>query len=153
MQRALVILVLGGCWSSSPSPAPEPVHNTALADPLEVEPLPEHSVWRGKYNCRQGVTALQLTIDVASNGDANALFVFGPHEQNPNIPSGSYRMRGTVHEIGPKLQVRLAGVEWIDRPENYVMVGINADSDRARHTLTGWITDPGCSGVEVRRIR
>lgn len=147
------MLVASSCWSSSPPPAPEPVHNTTIADPLEVERMPQHSVWRGKYSCRQGVTALQLTIDVASNGDANALFAFGPHEQNPNIPAGSYRMTGTVREVGAILQVRLAPLEWIDRPENYVMVGINADSDRARHTLTGWITDEGCSGVEVRRIR
>jgi hypothetical protein len=152
VQRALVMVMLGGCWSS-PSPAPEPVHNTAFADPLEVEPVPQHSVWRGKYNCRQGVTALELTIDVTSNGDANALFVFGPHEQNPNLPPGSYRMTGTVREMGPVLQVRLAPLEWLERPENYVMVGINADSDRARHKLTGRITDEGCSGVELRRIR
>lgn len=129
------------------------MHNTAAAGPLEVEALPQHSVWRGKYDCRQGVTALELTIDVAANGDANALFMFGPHEQNPNIPSGSYRMTGTVREAGPLLEVRLVPLEWISQPENYVMVGINADSDRARHTLTGVITDAGCTRVEVRRIR
>ncbi|MBL0214989.1 MAG: hypothetical protein IPQ07_14020 [Myxococcales bacterium] len=153
MRIALVMLAVGGCWSSTPSSPPEPVHNTALAGPLEQEPVPQHSVWRGKYVCRQGVTALELTIDVASSGDANAIFSFGPHEANPNIPSGSYRMTGTVHESGPKLQVRLAPDSWLDQPENYMMVGINADSDRTRHRLTGWITDEGCSGVELRRIR
>lgn len=152
MRSSLVALVIAGCWSHTPSSPPEPVQNIALPGPLEQEPVPGHSVWRGKYSCRQGVTALQLTIDVASNGGANAIFSFGPHEANPNIPSGSYRMVGTVHESGPTLQVRLAPDHWLDQPENYIMVGINADSDRTRRRLAGWITDKGCSGIEVRRI-
>ena len=147
------MLAVGGCWSSAPPSPPEPVTNTGLADPLEQEPVPQHSVWRGTYACRQGVTALELTIDVASSGQANAIFSFGPNEANPSIPSGSYRMTGTVSESGPRLLVRLAPDSWIDQPENYMMVGINADSDRTRRRLTGWITDEGCSGVEVRRIR
>ncbi len=152
MRLALVTVVLGGCWSSPRSAPPEPVHNTAIANPLEQEPLPRHSVWRGSYTCRQGVSALELTIDLTSHGEANAIFQFGPHRANPNVPSGSYRMLGTVHEVGSNLQVRLRPESWIEQPENYVMVGINADSDRTRRRLTGWITDEGCSGVEVRRV-
>jgi len=147
------MLMLEGCWSSSPPAPPEPVHNTALPGPLEQEPIPQHTVWRGMYTCRQGLTALQLTIDVSANGDANAIFDFGPHAGNPDIPRGSYRMLGTVHESGSKLQVRLAPDKWINQPENYMMVGINADSDRERRHLTGWITDEGCAGVEVRRVQ
>ena len=152
------MVLLTACWSSSSSsppapPPPEPLHNTELAGPLEAEPVPSHSVWRGKYTCRQGLTALQLTIDVDAQGEANAVFDFGPHTGNPNIPSGSYRMLGTVHESGSKLQVRLQPDKWISQPEGYMMVGINADSDRERHRLTGWITDEGCAGVELRRTQ
>lgn len=150
------MVFLTACWSSSsqpPPPAPEPIHNAELAAPLEVEPVPHHTVWRGKYTCRQGVTALQLTIDVDAQGEATAVFDFGPHTGNPAIPSGSYRMLGTVRESGAKLQVRLQPDKWINQPEGYMMVGINADSDRERHRLTGWITDEGCAGVELRRTQ
>jgi hypothetical protein len=149
---AVLVIVVSGCWSSPPPPPPEPVHNIGLTGPAEAEPAPAHSVWRGKYNCRQGITALQLTIDVTGSGDASAIFAFGPHEANPGLPSGAYRMIGTVRELGTKLQVRLAPDRWIDQPDGYMMVGINADSDPARRRLTGWITDEGCSGVEVRRV-
>ncbi len=148
--RTLALLLAGGCWSSSPPP-PEPVQN--VAGPLEVEPVPEHSVWRGKYDCAQGITALELTLDVAASGTANALFVFGPHEQNPGIPAGSYRMSGTVREAGAKLVVRLEPVAWIEQPPSYVMVGLAAESDRARQRLVGKITNEGCRAVELHRLR
>lgn len=148
------MVVLAACWSSSsPPPAPEPVHNTAPPGMVERMGPPEHSVWRGKYTCAQGLTALQLTIDVASTGDANAVFEFGPHEGNPDLPSGSYRMVGSVREIGPKLQIRLAPERWIDQPEGYLMVGLEADSDAEQRRLTGRITYEGCGGVELRRLR
>jgi len=149
VHRALVLVMLGGCWSAST--APEPVQN--VADPNVVEAVPPHSVWRGKYHCRQGITALELTLDVAESGAANALFVFGPHERNPEIPSGSYQMSGTVREDGPRLVVRLDPRAWIEQPENYVMVGLEARSDPARQKLVGRITESGCTAVELGRIR
>ncbi len=149
MCRALVLVMLGGCWSSTA--APEPVQN--VADPNQVEAVPSHSVWRGKYDCRQGITALELTLDVAESGAANALFVFGPHERNPQIPSGSYQMSGSVHEDGPRLVVRLAPRAWIEQPESYVMVGLEARSDGSRQKLVGRITEAGCTAVELGRIR
>lgn len=154
MRFAPTLVLLAGCWSSSssPAPAPEPVQNVGPPSP-ERESIPAHSVWRGKYNCRQGVTQLQLTIDTApSGGDARALFDFGPHEGNPNIPSGSYRMTGTIREIDLVWQVRLQPLEWISQPENYMMVGINADTDRNHERLEGWITDQGCTKVGLRRV-
>ncbi|GLY72388.1 hypothetical protein Airi01_006550 [Actinoallomurus iriomotensis] len=80
--------------------------------------------WRGTYTCLQGVTDLELVIrPVTTDGGLEATFSFSAHPGNPSVPSGSYAMQGTF--VSRDLELR--GVRWIERPGDYLMVGLSAD--------------------------
>ena len=107
--------------------------------------------WIGKYVCSQGITALKLNVSQSSSGALTATFSFGPLPENPNIPSGAYRMEGAFDPLTRK--VKLHGVKWIEAPDNYVMVDLDGrvDTDGARidgRVPPQWM---GCSVFEVRR--
>jgi hypothetical protein len=151
VRTALVLVLVAACWSSPSTPPSEPPHRAPVAQPLEAAPVPAHSVWIGRYTCRQGITAIQLTVDVSPGGDAGAIFDFGPHPGNPELPAGSFRLTGTVRTIGSELALELIPDRWIHQPDGYVMVGFHAETDRARRWLRGAITDPSCETLELRR--
>lgn len=154
--RVASLLLLTACWSSSPSPEPiqntEPLRNTVPRGPAELEPLPVHTVWRGFYECAQGKTAVQLTLDVDSDGSAKAIFDFGPHADNPNVPPGSYRLIGTRREDGVKLAFDLTPERWISQPPGYEMVGLSAITGSRRLRMRGRITHPACGAFDVQRM-
>jgi hypothetical protein len=108
-------------------------------------------VWTGRYECAQGVSALQLTLDVEPDGRARAIFDFGPLADNPTVPNGSYRLRGTAVPADDAITVSLQPDEWIDQPENYVMVGIQGGIDAQRHSLRGRILNDSCAWLDVKR--
>jgi putative cell wall-binding protein len=57
--------------------------------------------WSGCYYATQGKTALTLTINnISDDGTiSDALFEFGPLEENPGVPNGSYQMSGKMNKI------------------------------------------------------
>ena len=114
--------------------------------------LPSHSVWSGRYTCSQGLTAVQLSIDVTRAGAAVAIFAFGPLDENPDVPSGSIRMTGTLLMVHRKLELRLAPDRWLVQPPGWLMVGVAADSDRGQRILRGRILEPACGEIDVRRV-
>lgn len=142
-----------GCWSSSsPPPPPEPLHNARPPGPAEREPLPAHTVWRGFYECAQGKTALQLTLDLDTDRSVKAIFDFGPHEDNPGLPPGSYRLTGTWRDDGPTIAIALVPEAWIYQPSNYEMVGLTAVTGSRRQRMRGQITNAACGALDVRRV-
>ncbi len=151
--RVASLLLVTACWSSSSqSPPPEPITNTRPSGPAELEPLPAHTVWRGFYECAQGRTAVQLTLDVDTNGAASAIFDFGPHADNPDIPAGSYRLNGMSREQGKTIAFELVPERWISQPTNYEMVGVAATVGSRRQRMKGRITNPACSTFDVQRL-
>ena len=152
--RVASLLLLTACWSSSssPPPPPEPIQNTVPRGPAELAPLPVHTVWRGFYECAQGKTAVQLTLDVDSDGSAKAIFDFGPHADNPAVPPGSYRLVGTRREDGVKLAFDLTPDRWISQPPGYEMVGLTAMTGSRRQRMRGRITNPACEAFDVQRV-
>ncbi len=111
-----------------------------------------HTVWRGFYECAQGKTAVQLTLDVDSDGSAKAIFDFGPHPGNPDVPPGSYRLLGTARADGGKLALDLAPERWISQPPSYEMVGISATIGSRRQRMRGRITHAACGVFAVQRL-
>jgi len=152
--RVASLLLVTACWStSSPPPPPEPISNTRPSGgPAELEPLPAYSVWRGFYECAQGRTAVQLTLDVDTDGAVNAVFDFGPHADNPGVPPGSYRLKGRSRDEGRTIQLELEPDRWISQPANYEMVGVSATVGSRRQRMKGRITNPACSTFDVRRM-
>ena len=90
----------------------------------------------GTYKCGQGTTGLTLIISQNNNApELDAEYKFYPITSNPNVPSGSYLMKGTIN--GQK--INLTGSKWIKQPNGYVMVDIECTWDKSNKTLKGII--------------
>jgi hypothetical protein len=148
----VLLLPWWGCWTNNPPPPPQGVRNVAPATTPAVGPLASHTSWRGRYECAQGVTALQLTLDVDPNGRAAAIFDFGPLADNPSIPAGSYRMTGSATPTDDAITVTLEPEAWISQPDDYMMVGIQAGIDASRRGMRGRITHASCGWIDLKRI-
>jgi hypothetical protein len=115
------------------------------------EPL-RHSVWKGTYVCRQGLSSVTLTIDFEPSGVATARYDFGPVPSNPTVPkTGAFILVGSVHHRdGGGLTGELAATKWIVRPDNYFMVPLSIESHDGLH-LRGRIHDDSCSQFQATR--
>jgi hypothetical protein len=117
--------------------------------------------WIGFYVCGQGTTALRLTInDVPDEAGLTALFEFGPWPENPDIPSGSFAMRGILIPAADETHdpvLDLRGIEWIEQPHDYVMVDLTGahqntpDGDIIAGAVTAQMPFNNCSEFLVRR--
>lgn len=115
--------------------------------------VPQYSVWTGSYDCAQGVTSLRLVIETRSTGGAAmGKFEFGPHDANPNLPTGSFWMKGTVQlAASGVLEIRLAPDRWIQQPAGWVMVPLRVTSNPEQRAITGSIEFPSCSWIKASR--
>lgn len=115
--------------------------------------IPAFSAWTGSYVCAQGTTALRLSLVVRGGSAAIATFEFGPHPDNPKLPSGEFLLTGTVRLLSRgQLQVKLVPDRWITRPgEGWQMVGLSATSDPGQRLLSGHIDAPGCGELQADR--
>jgi hypothetical protein len=114
--------------------------------------IPAFSVWVGSYLCPQGVTALRLSIEARSSGEAAATFEFGPHPNNRNLPRGEYRMTGVVRLLPRgQLHVKLVPDRWITQPDGWTMTGLTATSDLEQQALEGRIDAEVCGELSAKR--
>lgn len=108
--------------------------------------------WEGTYTCGQGLTALKLVIEAKSTTDLDAVFLFSAHPQNPNVPSGSFRMKGNLEVFNsqdiPDV-LDLKATTWINRPSGYVTVDLRGDVSQSKRRITGNVATPGCSTFDV----
>lgn len=118
--------------SHSPDPRPDAATEQATEDPS-----PLAGEWRGSYFCNQGKTGLTLTVS-QDGGDLTATFDFYPLASNPDVPPGSFAMRGT--HTGTRM--RLYGDHWLEEPDNYRMVGLSAEVvGKSPRKITGSVTE------------
>jgi hypothetical protein len=108
-------------------------------------------VWEGGYGCSQGLTALTLTVEPGPDNTATATFDFSAHPDNPGVPSGSFAMEGEYQDGALSLQ----GVEWIEQPDDYLMVDLRFHSERGidPQRMYGEVVGapPSCSIFELLR--
>lgn len=104
--------------------------------------------WRGSYRCAQGLTALTLLIQSAGN-DLAARFEFSAHPNNPGVPSGSFTMVGRFDPTSRMIALR--PLSWVERPPDYLMVGLSGTVDGGGATISGTVETEGCSTFEVAR--
>ncbi|MCX5410421.1 serine/threonine-protein kinase [Streptomyces sp. NBC_00059] len=136
----------GGTERTAPAAEPPAEQPTKEVSPVEGE-------WRGTYRCGQGETGLTLTI-TDTDGALTATFDFYPIDSNPDVPRGSFAMRGT--RVGTRMD--LYGDHWIARPEDYLMVGLSAEfAGGSPQALVGPVTDTdgapsdSCAAFSVER--
>ncbi|WP_448572620.1 hypothetical protein [Trichothermofontia sp.] len=111
-----------------------------------------NGTWEGSYTCRQGLTKLELVIEAKSTTDIDAVFLFSAHPQNPGVPSGRFRMQGTLEIFNspyiPDL-LDLKATTWINQPSGYGTVDLRGDVSSSRRRITGNVVTPGCSTFDV----
>ncbi len=79
-----------------------------------------------------------------------ATFNFYGTEQNVNIPKGSYVMQGSFDEKTREL--KLGGVGWLERPQNYDMVPLSGKINESENIFTGRIEFIGCKTFTLKRV-
>lgn len=113
--------------------------------------------WKGGYDCGQGMTGLTLTIaegegsaggdGVGADSSVEATFAFYEVPENPGVPSGSYSLQGSYADGG----LALDGVEWIEQPDGYVMVGMESDFVTRPDYFAGKVLDPSCTAFLLEK--
>lgn len=84
------------------------------------------------------------------NFSITATFNFYGTTQNPNLPRGSYVMQGTFSTKTKEL--KLGGVGWLERPENYDMVPLSGVINDSGTLFTGRIEFIGCETFTLKRV-
>jgi clan AA aspartic protease (TIGR02281 family) len=128
--------------------------STALGNDARFERESGSSIvlFRGSYICSQGLTALVLRILIPSTAsDTHARFSFGPSQLNPSVPDGSFSMVGHVDLSRGTMALR--PIEWIQRPEPFVMVGLEGSSSDGGKTFYGRVVGEGCDSFSMIRIQ
>jgi len=122
--------------------------STTAGDP-STTPADIAGTWRGDYACGKSARG---TLDIkpvkGSDTKVRATFRFGPSNQNPDILTGSYRLRG--HLTGGVLEVE--PTRWVQQPPGYVMVGFRAPVTAPKaKTIEGDVTSSACQTFTFRR--
>ncbi|WP_461030813.1 hypothetical protein, partial [Streptomyces sparsus] len=111
--------------------------------------LPMAGTWRGTYECAQGPTGMELTVEARPGGGVQAVFTFFPVPANPGVASGSFAMVGTWEDG----VLRLFGERWIEQPFGYEMGDLSASYDPASpQRLEGRALAQGCSTFTTTRV-
>jgi hypothetical protein len=137
----------------------------AQAKPGAADPV--LGVWRGKYVCGQGVTALTLTVSVGApaptpagprgfapvqkSTPVAARFDFGPVKANPLVPKGSYTMSGVYYPSSRRIVLQPEA--WRIAPLGYFMVGLDGRMTAEGDRISGEIKDASCGAVELERLQ
>lgn len=99
--------------------------------------------WVGTYFCNQGLTNLNLVLTENSPSDVSAVFNFFANSTNPSVPSGSYKMAGTYDNS--TRQLMLKGMQWINQPAGYFMVGLTGTVSQDNTQISGSVIGTNCS--------
>jgi hypothetical protein len=132
------LLVLAGCASAGGGTA------WTTDSPIDASGLT--GTWRGKYVCGQGVTALVLTLQGQEDGRVEGTFAFSAAPENPGVPSGSYRVEGS---LSPGMVLRLDAREWIQQPQDYVSVSLVGRVVPAESRYYGFVDAQNCETFTV----
>ena len=108
-------------------------------------------VWRGEYECPQGATGIDVSLDeVADNFVVRGSFSFHNLPGMSNARSGAYLLIGRFDPGTKRLQMEPFG--WIRQPAGYVMIGFTVSPSPDWSALEGLIDkEAGCSTIALRR--
>lgn len=98
--------------------------------------------YSGTYTCGQGLTGLDLDVRGFESGRVEAVFNFFPVSQNPNVPSGSFKMAGGYFSNN-RLRLEARETDWIRQPNGYIVVNLDGFLSQNATIFSG--TVPQCS--------
>ncbi|HEY1932441.1 MAG TPA: ATP-dependent Clp protease proteolytic subunit [Acetobacteraceae bacterium] len=106
--------------------------------------------FQGAFFCGPRPTSLSLTITRTPAGTPSRLvFGFGPTPTNPDVPRGSFIVRGRLDLDGGGLD--LTPGAWLSHPEGYTEVGLAGRSDDGGLTFSGRVLAANCTLFTLRR--
>jgi hypothetical protein len=105
---------------------------SAMVAPVASAAITRTEVWRGAYQCAQGMTGVTLTLLLQPDGKAQGLFEFYPLASNPAVAQGCFEMSGFMD--GSRRLTLSPGL-WRREPPGYV----------------GTIQGPGCAAFALVR--
>ena len=110
-------------------------------------------LWHGVYNCTQGDTNLILQVGAERHGYSTAVFMFFPTDYNPDVKSGSFKMKSKKHRSGA---ITFNPVDWIIKPYGYEMVSLTVHETTSRYheiiKMHGTVDMPGCTEFSLNRL-
>ena len=106
--------------------------------------------WIGSYKCRQGQTAVVVSLLPERGNVVSGSFTFDNMPGRDNAAYGKYFLVGTYDGEGHKLKMRPAG--WISQPDGYTAVGFTATLDSAAERLIGSVEFSGCSTIALQKV-
>ncbi|MEZ4335902.1 MAG: hypothetical protein R3B82_04680 [Sandaracinaceae bacterium] len=134
-----------------PRPAPRPRVPTSVPQapdfgpplvPLPDVPLRPGQAWTGTYLCRQATTPMTLEIRGVDGLHVQGIFRF----THP-LGVGSYHVSGTYEASGRRLQ--LTPGAWIQRPSDFIAVGMDGTIDPAGQRYAGRMQHPDCTTFQL----
>ena len=108
-------------------------------------PMRSGTRWTGEYECRQGVTDLELTVVHTNGNNVKAIFHF---RHDPSRVEGSFYLFGEYNSKTGEL--KLYPGNWIDQPPGYITVGMTGRVFSGPLRYEGVITTEGCKDFSVR---
>jgi hypothetical protein len=137
----------GASASSAPPPsAPQAPEQSSPSGTDSVDLASLQGTWRGKYSCAQGETGMELKVGAPEGETVPAVFRFFPLPDGPQVPSGSFSMKGANTETGLVFKQQA----WIDKPKNFHMVDLGVAAVQG-DTMTGRVAAAGCGDFAVTR--
>jgi hypothetical protein len=125
-----------------------------VAAPASAQTSPNlwNGVWRGAYNCGDGIIQMQLSIETDESGMASALFEFAaPDERGtatgPWVPLGSFTMSGQIGDDG---SFSLRPGSWVKPAYRFDTVGLSGQMVHAGEVQAS-IVGASCSTLRLRR--
>jgi len=110
--------------------------------------------WYGSYVCNQGLTRLRLTLHSLPGGDGNrveAEFAFSPDPDNPSVPTGLFRLSGSLNQASRMLVLKQD--RWLEQPTDpsYRMVDMEGQLviGEEQAMIRGRVTTYGCQDFAV----
>lgn len=122
-------------------------HSDSLVIPINsINPQPILGVWKGKYSCAQGITGVTLVLDQNDKNKKiiDGTFVFYPTRLNPQVPNGSFTMRGA---LTPEKELILIPQKWIDHPFLYEMISMDGRIKNNLNVIIAYIPECGSTAI------
>lgn len=129
--RSVLICVAASLPYASTGAAPQGIAHVASGS------------WVGTYFCNQGLTNLNLEISQSSDGEIRAVFNFYPHPSLPDMPTGSFHMRGSY--IPATRELNLVAGQWINQPAGYNTVNLTGKLSEGGQKFTGKVGGHRCT--------
>jgi hypothetical protein len=131
----------------------EPQYTNLMSN---VKSVSLDGVWSGQYNAsswgNNAADYAELKIEipkVESDGSVEAICSFSALPTNPSVPSGSFSAIGGIDY--PSLRVTLEPQEWIERPEDYNLIGFMGYLRVEDSTLTNTVSAGNYTEFEVTK--